>query len=95
MNAEDVIDRNACHVCDGELHEGWRVGCDDLVFRAGAKEAVEVKEKEMRLKAIEAFNEAMIYYTSPPYMTEEEALKHFIACLDQEPDSGCSEKPNN
>ena len=25
----------------------------------------------------------------------KEALKHFIACLDQEPDSGCLEKPND
>ena len=46
-------------------------------------------------KAIEAFNEAMIYFESPDCPTAEDALKHFIACLDQEPDSSCSEKPNN
>lgn len=41
-------------------------------------------------KAIEAFNEAMIYFESPDCPTAEEALKHFIACLDQGLDSGCS-----
>lgn len=46
-------------------------------------------------KAIEAFNEAMIYFESPDCPTAEEALKHFIACLDQGLDSGCSEKPND
>lgn len=49
----------------------------------------------MKEKAIEAFNEAMIYFESPDCPTAKEALKHFIACLDQEPDSGCSEKPND
>ena len=46
-------------------------------------------------KAIEAFNEAMIYFESPDCPTAEEALKHFIACLDQGLDSGCSVFPNN
>lgn len=49
----------------------------------------------MKEKAIEAFNEAMIYFESPDCPTAKEALKHFIACLDQEPDSGCLEKPND
>lgn len=49
----------------------------------------------MKEKAIEAFNEAMIYFESPDCPTAKEALKHFIVCLDQEPDSGCSEKPND
>ena len=49
----------------------------------------------MKEKAIETFNEAMIYFESPDCLTAEEALKHFIACLDQGLDSGCSEKPNN
>ena len=55
MKAETVIECNACHVCDGELYEGWRVGCDDLVFRAGAEESLKAKEEEMKNKAIEAF----------------------------------------
>lgn len=46
-------------------------------------------------KAIEAFNEAMIYFESPDCPTAEEALKHFIACLGLKLDSSCSEKPNN
>lgn len=37
----------------------------------------------------------MIYFESPACPTAEEALKHFIACLDQEQVSGCSEKPND
>ena len=35
MNTKDIIEFNACHVCYGELHEGWRVGCKELVFRVG------------------------------------------------------------
>ena len=46
-------------------------------------------------KAIEAFNEAMIFYTSAACPSEQEALKYFRCVLDQELDSGCSEKPNN
>nr|DAX75751.1 MAG TPA: hypothetical protein [Caudoviricetes sp.] len=61
MNAKDIIECNACHVCDGELYEGWRVGCDDLIFKVGAEEAVKAKEEEMRLKAIEAYIENCEY----------------------------------
>lgn len=60
----------------------------------GADGTITIKEV-MKEKAIEAFNEAMSYFESPDCPTAEEALKHFIVCLDQEPDSGCSEKPNN
>ena len=60
----------------------------------GADGTIIIKEV-MKEKAIEAFNEAMIYFESPDCPTAEEALKHFIACLDQEPDSSCSEFPNN
>ena len=60
----------------------------------GADGTTTIKEM-MKEKAIEAFNEAMIYFESPDCPTAEEALKHFIACLDQEPESGCSEKPND
>lgn len=49
----------------------------------------------MKHKAIEAFNETMIYYTSPACTKDEEALKYFRAYLDQELDSSCSEKPND
>ena len=71
-----------------------RLGHPDPPGEQGADGTIIIKEV-MKEKAIEAFNEAMICYTSPPYMTEEEALKHFIACLDQGLDSGCSEKPND
>ena len=46
-------------------------------------------------KAIEAFNEAMIFYTSAACPSEQEALKYFRAYLDQGLDSSCSEKPND
>ena len=62
MNAKDIIECNACHICDGELYEGWRVGCDDLVFRAGAEEALKAKEEEMRNRAIEAYKQGCQYY---------------------------------
>lgn len=94
MKSKDIIECNACHVCDGELYEGWRVGCNDLVFRAGAEEAMKVKEEEMREKAIDAFNEAMIFYTSAACPSEQEALDHFITELNQV-ESSCSEKPND
>lgn len=56
----------------------------------GADGTITIKEV-MKEKAIEAFNEAMIYFESPDCPTTEEALKHFIASLDQGLDSGCSE----
>lgn len=55
MKAEDILTCNACHVSDGELYEGHRVGCDELVFMRGAEEAVLAKEEEVKSKAIEAF----------------------------------------
>ena len=44
FKAETIIECNACHVSDGELYEGWRVGCDDLVFRVGVEESLKAKE---------------------------------------------------
>lgn len=38
----------------------------------------------MKYKAIEAFNEAMIFYTSPACPSEEEALKYFRDVLMKE-----------
>lgn len=71
-----------------------QLGHPDPPEEQGADGTTTIKEV-MKSKAIEAFNEAMIFYTSAAHPTEEETLKHFIACLDQEPDSGCSEKPND
>ncbi|MCS2894396.1 hypothetical protein NXY11_01830 [Parabacteroides faecis] len=53
------------------------------VLHENAVSAVEVAENAVRQKAIEAFNEAMIYYTSPACTKDEEALKYFINILDQ------------
>lgn len=63
MTAEDIIECNACHVCDGELYEGWRVGCYDLVFRSGAEEAVEVVKQETKEKCQIAFRNFMLRAT--------------------------------
>lgn len=54
------------------------VSYDDAVH------SVEFVEEEMKSKAIEAFNEAMIFYTSAVCPSEEEALKYFIGVLNQE-----------
>lgn len=76
MNAEDVIYYNACHVCDGELHEGWRIGCQDLVFRPGVELALKVKEEEIKLKAIEA------HWKSCPNLSKDndQMCKHLADC---------------
>jgi hypothetical protein len=57
LKSEEYISCNACHICDGELYEGWRAGCEDLVFRSGAEEALEAKEYEIKKKAVEAFRQ--------------------------------------
>lgn len=57
LKSEEYISCNACHICDGELYEGWRVGCEDLVFRSGAEEALKAKENEIKKKAVEAFRQ--------------------------------------
>lgn len=66
LKSKTIIESNACHVCDGELYEGWRVGCEDLVFRTGTEEALKVKEEEMRQKAIEAFRQFVEDYCNEP-----------------------------
>lgn len=55
LKSEDIIRYNACHVSDGELYEGWKVGCEDLVFKDGVDEAMKAKEEEMRIKARNAY----------------------------------------
>ena len=66
FKAETIIECNACHVSDGELYEGWRVGCDDLVFRSGAEEALKVKEEEMRKKALQSYclDSCLVHYVN-------------------------------
>ncbi len=65
FKAETIIECNACHISDGELYEGWRVGCDDLVFRAGVEESLKAKEEEMKQKAIEAFRQCCNHRSNP------------------------------
>lgn len=52
--AENVLQSGACHVCDGELMDGHRVGCDDLAYYVTAEEAIEQAEAERDAKAVEA-----------------------------------------
>lgn len=61
LKSEEYISCNACHICDGELYEGWRIGCEDLVFRSGAEEALKAKEYEIKEKAIESYIENCEY----------------------------------
>lgn len=79
MKAEDIIECNACHVCDGELYEGWRIGCDDLVFRSGAEEAVKVKCEELKEKAIEAFRQFVESYCTESGRTDiSKESEHYV-----------------
>lgn len=69
MTAKEILNRS---------YEGGHV------LHENAVSAVEAAENEVKQKAIEAFNEAMIYYTSPACTKDEEALKYFIDLLNRE-----------
>lgn len=88
MNAKDAaikeLNSSYAIVIEGELAYQRQAMLN--MFKKGAE--------WQQQKAIEAFNEAMIYFESPDCPTEEEALKFFVEKLDQT-ESGCSEKPNN
>jgi len=58
--------------------------CTPVVSYDDAVRSVELAEREMKKKAIETFNEAMIFYTSAACPSEEEALKYFIGVLMRE-----------
>lgn len=88
----DVILGKECSVCPHNTQCGKGLSCDKN--KAYQKMIIAGAEWQQQ-KAIEAFNEAMIYFESPDCPTAEEALKHFIACLGLKLDSSCSEKPNN
>ncbi len=103
LREPDIFETNMKLFCAKDLEKAFIAGAEwqlqqlshpDPPGEQGADGTITIKEV-MKEKAIEAFNEAMSYFESPDCPTAEEALKHFIVCLDQEPDSGCSEKPNN
>lgn len=52
--AREILQSGACHVCDGELMDGHRVGCDDLAYYVTAEEAIEQAEADRDAKAVEA-----------------------------------------
>lgn len=58
--AKEILNDGACHVSDGELLDGHRLGCTDLVYYSDAIEAIKAAEQEaeerMRQKAISAFD---------------------------------------
>ena len=60
-NAFDYLCAGSCHVSDGELLDGHRVGCADLVYYDSAVSAIEQAERDvedrMRRKAISAFDD--------------------------------------
>lgn len=64
MKSENVFDylcAGSCHVSDGELLDGHRVGCADLVYYDSAVSAIEQAERDaeerMRRRAISAFDD--------------------------------------
>ncbi len=60
-----------------------QLGHPDPPGEQGADGTTIIKEV-IKEKAIKAFNEAMIYYTSPACTKDEEALKYFVDVLNQE-----------
>ena len=44
--AQEILQSGACHVCDGELMDGHRIGCDDLAYYVTALEAIEQAEAD-------------------------------------------------
>ena len=103
LREPDIFETNMKLFCAKDLEDAFiagaqwqlqQLGHPDPPGEQGADGTIIIKDV-MKEKAIEAFNEAMIYFESPDCPTAEEALKHFIACLDQGLDSGCSEKPND
>ena len=103
LREPDIFATNMKLFCAKDLEEAFIAGAEwqlqqlshpDPPGEQGADGTIIIKEV-MKEKAIEAFNKAMIFYISAVCPTPEEALKHFIACLDQESESGCSEKPND
>lgn len=59
--AKEIINDGSCHVSDGILLDGHRVGCADLVYYGDAIAAISAAEQEaearMREKALSAFDD--------------------------------------
>lgn len=89
--AKEIINDGSCHVSDGILLDGHRVGCADLVYYGDAIAAISAAEKEaevrMRKKAEEAFI-SCCNCVLPQYVRNKcetcEAYKSFIQRLNEE-----------
>lgn len=83
--AKEILNDGACHVSDGELLDGHRVGCTDLVYYNDAIEAIKAAEQKaeerMRQKAIEAFDDMWFSGMEPNY---EYHLNNFIQKLTEQ-----------
>ena len=57
--AKDILNDGSCHVSDGILSDGHRVGCSELAYYSSAIEAIEVAEQEaeerVRKRAAKAY----------------------------------------
>ena len=92
LREPDIFEMNMKLFCAKDLEEAFIAGAQWLLQHLGhpgppgeqgADDTTIIKEV-IKEKAIEAFNEAMIYYTSPACTKDEEALKYFIDVLNQE-----------
>ena len=89
--AKDILNDGSCHVSDGILLDGHRVGCADLVYYSDAIEAIKAAEQEaeerMRAKAEEAFL-SCCFCEGHQYVRKKcencEAYKSFIQELNEE-----------
>ena len=91
--AKEILNDGACHVSDGELLDGHRLGCTDLVYYSDAIEAIKAAEQEaeerMREKAVEVFKSSCRYrdgcvaVTMPCDSTQCEDLRLFIQKLNE------------
>lgn len=72
---EERFDQLYNRILDGE---NWDYSTLDELICLSESGAHEKGKEEMKKKAIEAFNTAMIFYTSVACTKEEEALKLFI-----------------
>lgn len=59
--AQEILQSGACHVCDGELMDGHRIGSDDLAYYVTAEEAIEQAEADRDAKAVEAYKASCGY----------------------------------
>lgn len=84
--AQEILQSGACHVSDGELMDGHRVGCDDLAYYVIVEEAIEQAEAERDAKAVEAFKQMCPFHDGRcrPNCEGCARLNQFIEKLNEE-----------